>query len=86
MRKIFKVPLELKSVQEIRIPSDYKFLSLQNQMGTMCLWFECDPASPLRNRLINFAGTGHAVPEGTYIGTIVDEDYMVWHFYDWAWA
>lgn len=86
MRKIFKTQLRLKSVQEVRIPSDYKWLSAQLQGSIMCLWFECDPNSPLRNRYINIGGTGHAVPDGTYIGTIVNEDEMVWHIYDWDWV
>lgn len=77
MKTIYKYPL---NNVYIKGPIT-KFLSVQNQHGTPCLWAEVDTDLPNKNYLVSITGTGLNIPkDGIYIGTIQIENY-VFHYY-----
>lgn len=77
MKTIYKYPL---NNTYIKGPIT-KFLSVQSQRGTPCLWAEIDTNLPNKNYLVSITGTGLNIPkDGIYIGTIQTESY-VFHYY-----
>ena len=72
MKTIWKFPLETKDRQRICIPSNYKFLCVQVQGETPCLWTLVDDKSHLLIVEIATRGTGYICEgpeEMQYIGT-----------------
>lgn len=57
-------------MQVIDLPSEWRPLSFGNQEGSPVLWYEADPASAPRARVLYLVFTGEAVPPGArYVGT-----------------
>lgn len=81
MKIIYKYPLLLVAEQALYMPAGAEFLSVQKQSGTICLWAAVDPQLLTEEAVIRMCGTGYAKPEGKYIGTVQDEEF-VWHFFD----
>lgn len=87
MKTIYKYQLELAKTQTLRIPPHSRILKLAMQTGRMCMWCEVNTALAEVDRVIECFGTGHEIPQDmgmarVYLGTIVDDDAMVWHFYE----
>lgn len=81
---IWKFPLELADQQTIKIPDNARFLSLQVQNGTPCIWAEVDPSERLIDTVFETYGTGHAFRSDNqmYIGTWQQlGGALVWHVY-----
>lgn len=85
MRLIHKATVDLKSLQELRLPDDCTILSVQLQGANICLWYSFEEGRSMRNRLIEIVGTGHAEPLGKYLAS-VQQDKYVWHIYDNGWV
>jgi hypothetical protein len=82
---IWKFPIETTDLQSIAIPAGSVLLSFQIQRGQPCMWAQCDPASPLEQRLIAVYGTGHPLPSkpGKYVGTYqLSGGALVFHVFD----
>lgn len=57
-------------MQVIDVPNEWRPLSFGNQQGTAVIWFETDPETPLKARIVYLVFTGEAVPPGArYVGT-----------------
>ncbi|MFW6219716.1 MAG: DUF7352 domain-containing protein [bacterium] len=91
IRYIWKYELNLNKEQSIKVPRNSKILSVQNQLGALCLWLEFPKVSTdddfyeYRNFMI--FGTGHPIDfddknyDIKYIST-VQIDSFVWHIYE----
>lgn len=88
MPTIHKFPLMPVRTQKIALPAGAKFLCLQTQRGTPCLWYEVSPIAAVEEKLIRVFGTGQPF-EGLnlkYLGTFqaenpVDKALFVGHVY-----
>lgn len=84
--KIYKFPLEIVDEQQIRmIPKGCKYLSVQNQHGTICLWVlgDFEGRTYVGSTTIRIVGTGNPFPDANechYIGTVQDGG-LVWHVF-----
>lgn len=81
--KIYKYRLMTIERQTISIPSDAKFLSVQNQHDNITLWFAVNPDSDLVDDIeFILVGTGENIPPLCgYLGT-VQQGIFVWHIYE----
>jgi len=76
MKTIYKYRVD----NVVMVPRNAKILHLDYQAGDLCVWVAIDTKEvPIPYRF-NIAGTGHAVPEGKFIGT-VQQPPFVWHVY-----
>jgi len=82
MRTVFKYQLEIVDHQIIKVPSVWRALSVAEQDGKLCIWFQVDSEHAKEDVLVHIVGTGNLVPTdaGLYIGTVVI-DQLVWHVY-----
>jgi len=93
MKSIWKFPLKITDMQEVRMPEGAKILTVQIQGETPTLWAEVDTDGVPEERLIEIVGTGNPmaydmgnvlaleVVERNYIATI-QERVFVWHIYE----
>jgi len=82
--KILKAILAITDMQTIYAHGEPKFLSVQEQHGEVCVWYECNPANMMRPYRISIYGTGHEMPAnpGKYLGTVQTlQGAAVWHVY-----
>lgn len=71
--KIFKYPLEVTDMQEIRAPIGMKPLSVQVQKKTLCLWAAVDSSKSDVMHTVHIYGTGHDVDDHVkdhFVGTV----------------
>jgi len=83
MHTIFKQKLDIKDIQTVQLPQDFKILHLGVQQGVPTIWYECTAEMPLVYLDIYCFGTGYRMdnlPAMDYIGT-VQIDCFVWHYY-----
>lgn len=83
MHTIFKQKLDIKDIQTVQLPQDFKILHLGVQQGVPTIWYECTAEMPLVYLDIYCFGTGYLMdnlPAMDYIGT-VQIDGFVWHYY-----
>lgn len=84
-RHVLKFPLELKDVQQIRMPVGTEVVHVHEQHGVPTLWAEtpapADPGYERTFRLIPTGGTVEAAWGAMYLGT-VRIDWTVWHVYE----
>lgn len=86
MKTIHKFPIEIVDFQVINIPSGAKFLHVDMQNQTMCLWALVDTDAPIVERRIRVIGTG--LPAGDisieqHIGSVlVLQGTYVFHIFD----
>lgn len=67
---IWKAPLQQEKTQVVTLPSVWRPLSFGNQEGTPVLWFECDPRSDKKDRVVFLVFTGEEPPkDARFIGT-----------------
>jgi hypothetical protein len=62
--KIYKYRLNIDAETEIKMPSNAKVLSVQNQKGDLCLWALVYDVCDMETRKFYVAGTGHSLPPG----------------------
>lgn len=73
-----------EKVQTISVPSEWRPLSFANQSGTPVIWFEAEPTSPMKERLVFLMFTGDPAPDlGRYLGTATfgQNGFIVIHCY-----
>ena len=89
MKKIWKYSLgQLNSVRDsqhkvvVSVKVGARPLCVGMHSGICCVWAEVEPEAPEINVTFFSVGTGHGVVPGrnTYLGTVIDGDY-VWHVY-----
>lgn len=82
-RTIWKFQLKMTELPTIRMPKGAEVLSVQDQMGHLCLWAIVDPDEEMEDRHFRIFGTGHPIvyPTGDFIGT-VQQGQFVWHIFD----
>lgn len=87
-KTIWKYELKITDTQLLEIPKDAEILSVQFQLGILCLWVLVNPKNDLEERTIEVFGTGHNVQcdmgiERKYIGTVQDPAMdLVWHVFE----
>lgn len=82
-RTIFKYRLDGKIGTPFvtPLPRLAQILHIAMQDHNPCLWALIDNEEPLQNRSFVWIGTGHEVPNGHYLATIQNEQY-VWHLFE----
>jgi len=72
MKTIWKFPLPIKDEVALKAPAGARWLSLQMQGDTACLWAVVNDTRPEVVYRFRIFGTGHPMPEdvGEYIGTV----------------
>jgi len=71
MKTIYKYPLPIDNLAEVRMPQGAVVLSIQCQHDKPCLWALVDADRPMQGRRFCVRGTGHqlAGEEGAFIAT-----------------
>lgn len=91
MKTIHKIPLDIKDVVTVRTHAGAEPLLVACQEDPsgrwigekLCVWFRVDTEKPEVTRRLRIAGTGHAVPTGTHIGSaLMGGGRLVWHAFD----
>lgn len=69
--RIWKFPIEVIDQQILMVPKDAKFLDVQMQRETCCLWALCNQDAEKEERYLKIYGTGNPMPDdpGDYIAT-----------------
>ncbi len=82
MKTIWKFPLKLVDIQDIKLPIESQFLSCINQDDMATLYFIVNPELPKTRLEIFIYGTGNpAYPEDKiFLGT-VSIGHFVWHIF-----
>ena len=81
--KIFKYILKIESTQEIYLPKEIKFLSVQMQYDILCVWARVDENSENVPYIFHIYGTGQDCCNSLkyfYLGTIQQSSF-VWHIF-----
>ena len=78
--KIFRFELPLQDEAIIQMPEEAKILSVEAWKG-ISIWAECFETHQLVPRVFRISGTGHPVPDGKFVGTVITPPF-VWHVYD----
>jgi hypothetical protein len=81
MITIFKYPVPILDEQLIPMPSGAEILTAQLQNRNLCLWVKVETGNSPEDRIIRICGTGHPVPEGRYIASVIIGDF-VWHVFE----
>lgn len=80
-RTVWKYPLML-GVQSVQCPIGAVPLTVQDQLGALCLWMLCDPTQILEARRVAVVGTGHPAPSSGYVGTVQQAGgTLIWHVF-----
>lgn len=81
-RSIWKFVLDLNNVNQcIAMPPGARIVHVNWQNG-LCLWAEVlGGQSQTEDRTFVVHGTGHFIPKGTYVGTVMAPPF-VWHVYE----
>lgn len=88
IKTIWKFPIRTVDEQMIKIPMDYKLLSVHTQFGDPCIWALVDPEQPKVNCRIKIFGTGHPIDlddiiKLKYLGTyLISNDSLVFHVFE----
>lgn len=81
MKLIYKYHIFRCNRQHIELPLDFEILHFNHQDEKMFIWVSIDEDSPVSNVGFTIIGTGHEVPDGKYVGTVVLPEGYVWHLY-----
>jgi len=85
MRTVYKYPLELADVQDVRLPRASEILHVAEQHGSLFLWAWVNTSEPHESVTIAICGTGHPTPEpheARHIGSVVmTGGHLVWHVF-----
>jgi hypothetical protein len=86
MITIYKYPIAIDDEQDVAMPASSQLLSVQEQLGTPCMWALVDPSVPMTRRRIATVGTGHPaqrVASGACVGTYQHMDgQLIFHVFD----
>lgn len=85
MPTIWKETIRPIHEQEVMLPKGAEILCAREQWEQPCIWFRCDPMAEKEPRKIAIAGTGHAAPDGRYLGTaMLQNGALVLHVFEQA--
>ena len=87
MKTIYKYKLTLKHNQGVPIPKNAKILHVDIQSDNLYFWAEVDTEEVITYRYFSIFGTGWDIPseeniEYVYIGTVKEQDDLIWHLYE----
>jgi len=88
MKKVFKYQFEPDDYINFTLPRGAKILTVQEQLGILCLWALVDVGeSMVESRSMRMAGTGHSIDDYgvdyRYINTIqLAGGSLVFHFFE----
>jgi len=88
MKSIWKFKLENSDTQSIEMPKNAKILTIQEQLGDICLWAMVDTEKKTETRHFEIFGTGESIYcdmgiERKYIGTYqLREGRLVFHIFE----
>ena len=75
MLTIWKFPLEVTEIQDVKMPQGARVLAVQAQHGRPCLWAFVNTERPNESRRIHMYDTGYPIPiPCEYIGTFQSSD------------
>jgi len=71
-KRIFKYELDLQQKQGIMMPAGAEVLSVQPQMGQLCMWAAVDVEAPPELRHFVLYATGEELPadHGRFVATV----------------
>lgn len=81
---IFKYPLQIDSMQRVKMPEGAEILCAQVQRGVPCVWVKADESRPMVHRLFALHPTGMAMGGSKatqYVGTVQIDHELVFHVY-----
>lgn len=85
MKIIYKYPIVITQDQTVLVPRGAKFLSVMDQNGALCLWFEVETVNPVEARAIEVHGTGNPINDTCgkriHIGSVIQGP-CVWHVFE----
>ncbi len=86
MKTIYKYNLSCEDITQLRVPSDFQVLSVQEQRGELCIWALVDNDRVKDIRVFHVYGTGDKfeASDMIHIGT-VQMGVLVWHVFDLGW-
>lgn len=87
MRTIWKFPIAYPDrpiTSEWPVGAKVLHIDLQHESiydleGALHVWLLVDSEAPTEEVRLSTIGTGHPVPKGEYIGTVIDNAEYVWH-------
>lgn len=83
---IHRVTLTVTDRQLISIHPGGQILSVaptrDGRSSQIDMWFTTYPGRDIERRWIHIAGTGHPVPPGRFIGTVVTPAGLIWHVFE----
>lgn len=88
MRQVWKYPLRVMDVQTIQVPGGAKFLkAMADPHGDFInLWFLLRPVNALESRTFYVYGTGHTIPDGTFLRHLetvsMQNGTFIWHIFE----
>lgn len=83
--QIWKFPLPVEDVVDIKMPAGAELLCVQLQNGSPCLWAKVDVKSTPTARRFYVVGTGHPMPvkAKNYVGTFqLSGGQLVFHVFE----
>lgn len=82
MKTIFKYPIEITNIQEVKLPVGFKVIHVGlDPNNTSCIWCEVDTNKELIRQTVYVVGTGHKLPPDAYhVGSFLQRVF-VWHVY-----
>lgn len=85
MITIWKFPIEVTDEQVIEVPRDPKWLTVQTQAGTPCLWALVNTDNPKSKVTVKVVGTGHDASKvlgSHHVGTFqIPQHGLVFHVF-----
>jgi len=86
MKQIWKYKLDYKdAIQQIEVPAYSEFLCIQQQLGTVCLWYLVEPNNEpvVKNIEICMTGSDMADSNRMYLGTCqIHDGFIVAHYFE----
>lgn len=92
MKTIYKYQLQIKDVQLLELPTNYRILSVKEQNGDLYLWAIVDTDAEGKTSIqIEIFGTGNPIDapdrflfdedDYVYLNTVVMSNGLVWHVF-----
>lgn len=83
---IHRLALPVQDVQFVEMSSASEILSVaptrDGRSDVIDMWFTAYPNESTRRRAVRMAGTGHPLPFGRFVGTVVTPSGLVWHVFE----
>ncbi len=79
----FEIPVQ-DEISEVLMPKGAKIVHVGSQPDrrNIALWAQVDSEAKKVIRRFKVYGTGHPLMAGTYVGTVLVGDMLVWHVFE----